>query len=355
MQHSLFHSYTLEPDSAACVVLASTCQKHSVLVARNIWASTSPTRLNEIGLPARLKHLAISSAFQLIRKAVSLKDKPNKAWSRKFKMSYFVFVAAIFGVLKSKCADGLDCTFWVCLIFEFVLASLSAAALFTRAFRVELQNRDMRIATSSLAFAITGTLLVAEAVYVGRKLKAGSWFMFRLHWVVLTVVVLFAFLIAPTIPIYLAVLRLDVNDCFAVNRSLLDALTIIVTSTPVICLVTGFIACKIFSKLKVTKRFATCMAMFVAYIFYSVPVLGLGILLMQTPSNCDKHTILLVYNLMPAAVICCSALALREDKDEDSGNPEVLDEYRGVELSDGTVSLPEQSNTSRVSDGVNSN
>ncbi len=88
--------------------------------------------------------------------------------------------------------------------------------------------------------------------------------------------------------------------------------------------------------------------MLVAYVFYSGPVLALGSLLMQIASNCDKHANLLIYKLIPVAFICFAALVLGADSNPDSGNLEFADEYRGVELSNGSVCLPEQSETSRV-------
>ncbi len=328
-----------------------------------VWAS--PTWSNGIRLTALAKRLAIYHSFPFVRKEICLTDKPNKAGSRKSVMAFldlwsFVFAVleALFGVLKSKSANGLDFTFWMCLLIEFACACVPSAALFIGphgASRVELRNRDMKIATSSLAIVIHGTLLVAEAVYIGGKLKTGSWFMLSLRRSILIFVVLLALLITPVIPIFLTGFWRMVNDCFAVNRSLLDPLTILVAASPFISLVTGFTLLKLVRELVATKRVAENTAIFVAYLFYSAPVLALGILLMRTPSDCDKHTILLMHNLIPAMLICWAALVLRADRNPDSENPVVPDENRRFAHTDTSLRLPHQLDTSRVSDGANQN
>ncbi len=54
------------------------------------------------------------------------------------------------------------------------------------------------------------------------------------------------------VPILLIVLWQNVNDCFAVNRSRLHPLSIVVTVCPVISLATGFIVWKFVGESKVS-------------------------------------------------------------------------------------------------------
>ncbi len=263
-----------------------------------------------------------------------------------------------FGVLKSKGTNGWSFVFWAGFVMEFSCAFGQSMALFLSehgALRVRFRNRAVAVGTSSLAVAINGILLIVEAGYIGRKLKADSWYTINSRRSIIISVVLFALLLTPAIPILIAAFGTDVNDCIAVNRSVLDPLTILVTATPVICLVAGFVAWKFLGKLKVTKRVARCAAMFVAYVFYFSPVVALGILMIRTPSKCDKHTALLISNLIPAVVICCSGLVLDVGRNPDSEDPEVPDENRGDAHCNASVRLSEQCDTSGVSSGVNSN
>ncbi len=269
----------------------------------------------------------------------------------------FSVVEAFFGVLKSKGGDGLNFMFWTCLVIEFACACVQSAALFIGrhgAFRVEFENRGIRMWTSSLAVLIDGVLLVVEAVYIGRKLRKSSWFLRNLRLSIVISVVLFALLVAPAIPILITGFWPPINDCFVVNRSVLDPLTIIVTLTPVICPVVAMVAWRFVRELMMPKLVARYLVMFVAYVCYSGPVLALGILLMRTPSDCDKHTILLISNLIPAVVTCCSAFVLDVGTNPDSDAPDAPEDNIGAGLSDASVRTPEEFDMSRVSDGVKS-
>ncbi len=264
-------------------------------------------------------------------------------------MLFFAVLEVFFGVLKSKGSCGLNLMFWTCLTIEFACTWVLFAALFIGehgALRVDIRNRGIRILTSSLAVAIDGILLLFEAEYVGRILYGGSWFVLNSRRSTIISVALFPLLVAPAILLLITSFWSDVNDCYDVNRSLFDTLTIVVTATPVICLVVAGFVSRIVKELKVTKRVAVSTTIFVAYVCYSAPVLALGILLMRTPSDCDKHAILLISNLIPPVVACCAALVLYEGRNSDSGYPEAPDEIMGVALSDASIHLPDQADTS---------
>ncbi len=272
---------------------------------------------------------------------------------------WFLVVAVVetfFGVLKSKSANGLDFMFWSCLTVEFVCACVQFTALFAGeqdAFRADFRNRGVRVGTSSLSVAINGSLPVVEAVLIGRKLYAGSWLVLNSRRFIITFAVLFALLVATAIPILITGFLPPITNCCAMNRRYLDLLTMNVTTTPAICLVMGFIALRFVSELNATKRVALyMMVIFVAYICYSVPMLALGILLMRIPSDCDKHTVLLISNFIPAVVIWCSGLVFNVDRNPDSGYPEAADESIATRLNDASVLTPEQPDASGVSGRV---
>ncbi len=269
----------------------------------------------------------------------------------------FAFGEAVQGVAKSKDRSRLNFLFWAHLFAEFACAFALTTHLFNGthgAFRVTFKNRGIRLWTSSLVFVIDGILLVVEAVYVALKLHESDAHLHNSLTSCAISVVLFPLLVVPTIPILITSFWTDVNTCLSVNRSVLDPLTMVVATTPVIGLVAGFIVWKFVSELHASKRVVASIAIFVAYVCYSGPVLALGILLMRTPSDCDKHTVLVVFNLIPAVVIWCSGLVLDVGRNPDSENPEVPDENSGAGLSDASARTPEQHDMSSVSDSINS-
>ncbi len=267
-------------------------------------------------------------------------------------------VETVFGVLKSKGKGGLNLLFWGSLIIEFVCACVQSAALFLGedgACVVEFENRGFRIWTPSIALVIDVTLLIVEAVAIARKLRASSWFLLNSWRSVIVSVVLFPLLVAPAIPLIITSFWPDINDCFVVNRGLLDPLTVVVIIFPVICPVVGLITLRFVRELNVTQRVAVyIVVILVMYVSYSGPVLALGLLIMRTPSGCDKHKIPLISNLIPAVVTCCAASVLDVDTNPQSKDPEVTGENTGVGPSDASAQTPEEFDMPRVLGSVNS-
>ncbi len=281
----------------------------------------------------------------------------------------FAFGELFFGVLKSKGGKGLNFMFWASLGIEFACACVQSAALFIGqhgAFVVEFENRGSRMGTSIVVVLIDGILLIVEAAVIGRKLYDSDYFL-RHSWLSTKIaVVLTALLVAPAIPLGITGFWPPINGCFVVNRSVLDPLTIIVVATPIICVGVAWIALRFGWEMHLPNSKANVAAMLVAYLCYSAPVLALGILLMRTPSDCDKHTILLISNLIPAVVTCCAAFVLEVGTNPNIGNPMlpgdnigaglavVLGENADIVHSDASVRTPEKFHISTVSGSVDS-
>ncbi len=147
-----------------------------------------------------------------------------------------------FGVLKSKGGEGLNFMFWPSLGIEFGCACVQSVELFISeqsALVVELENCGIRTQTSALVVLSNGILLVVGAVYIGLKLHKSSWFWHNSCLPTKIALVLSELLVVPAIPLGITAILAPTNDCFAMNRSVLDPLTIAVTAIPVICLVTA--------------------------------------------------------------------------------------------------------------------
>lgn len=227
-------------------------------------------------------------------------------------------VETIFGVLKSKGSYGLNFMFWTCLLVEFGCACVQSVALFIGergALTIFNPNQVIRLCTSVITVIVDSGLLVAEAVTVGKKLRRSTYFLDGLKRSTIISMILFVLLAAPTTPILITGFWPDYFECFQVPRNILDPLTILVALTPVYCPVVMFVAWKFVTEVRAPKQVAVYTSLVVGYLCYCAPVVGLGVFVVRQTSDCDKHTILVISNIIPAIVTFSSALLLNEARD----------------------------------------